>query len=252
MTSAAMAIRLARIRGLLFDKDGTLIDFERTWAPINKEVARLAAGGDEAAYHRLLDACGYDSASERTRPGSIFAAAGLDETVAFLTRAMAGRVPSDLKPRIERLYTDGGGTHAVLLDGMAMAIQALQARGYRLGVATNDTAAGLDASLGRCALLDPFEFRVGCDSGHGAKPAPGMIHAFARATGLALDEIAMVGDSSHDMETASRAGPVLCVAVLTGTGTRADLAPHADIVLDHVRDLLTVLPDPRARSSREC
>jgi phosphoglycolate phosphatase len=234
--------RLSRIRGLLFDKDGTLIDFERTWAPINREVARLAAGGDEAGYHQLLDACGYDEASATTRPGSIFAAAGLEETVDFITRHRMGRVPPNLTESIAKLYADGGGKYAVLLDGMAQAIEAFRRRGYALGVATNDTHAGLLASLGRCNLLDPFTFAAGCDSGHGAKPDPGMILAFARHAGLALDQIAMIGDSSHDMETAHRAGPVLRVAVLTGTGTRADLEPVADLVLDHVRDLLSVLP----------
>jgi phosphoglycolate phosphatase len=233
---------LKRIRGLLFDKDGTLIDFERTWAPINIDVARAAAGSDDTAFERVLAACGYDRATATTQPGSIFAAAGLNDTVAFLTAEMKGRVPKDLKAQIERLYAEGGGKHAVLIDGMADAIAALQQRGYILGVATNDTEAGLMASLGRCQLLDPFVFKAGCDSSHGAKPDPGMIHAFARATGLALDEIAMIGDSAHDMETAHRAGPVLRVAVLTGTGTRADLEPVADIVVDHVAALVGLLP----------
>jgi phosphoglycolate phosphatase len=236
------ARRLSRIRGLLFDKDGTLINFERTWAPINREVARLAAGDDEAGYHQLLDACGYDEAKGTTRPGSIFAAAGLAETVDFITKQRQGRVPANLTERVAKLYADGGGKHAVLIEGMAQAIEALRRRGYVLGVATNDTHAGLLASLGRCHLLDPFTFQAGCDSGYGAKPDPGMIHAFARQAGLALDQVAMIGDSSHDMETAHRAGPVLRVAVLTGTGTRADLEPAADLVLDHVRDLLAVLP----------
>jgi phosphoglycolate phosphatase-like HAD superfamily hydrolase len=31
---------------VLFDKDGTLLDYRRTWEPINREAATLAAGGD--------------------------------------------------------------------------------------------------------------------------------------------------------------------------------------------------------------
>jgi phosphoglycolate phosphatase len=146
-------------------------------------------------------------------------------------------VPDDLHAVIAGLYADGGAKHAVSLPGMAVTLSALRARGLVLGVATNDTAAGLAASLDRCDLLHNFDFTAGCDSGFGAKPEPQVILAFAAAHGLALNEIAMVGDSTHDMETARRAGPVLRVAVLSGTGTRADLAPQADVVLDSVCDL---------------
>ena len=34
------------IRGILFDKDGTIIDYWRTWVPINRKVALYAARGD--------------------------------------------------------------------------------------------------------------------------------------------------------------------------------------------------------------
>jgi phosphoglycolate phosphatase len=48
----------------------------------------------------------------------------------------------------------------------------------------------------------------------------------------------MVGDSLHDLQ-AGRAAGLRCVAVLTGIAGRADLAPHAEAVLDHVG----LLPD---------
>ena len=51
----------------------------------------------------------------------------------------------------------------------------------------------------------------------------------------------MVGDSAHDL-IAGRAAGMQCVGVLTGTATRADLAPLADVVLPdigHIPDWLT-------------
>jgi phosphoglycolate phosphatase len=228
---------VSSIKGLLFDKDGTLLDFAKTWSPINRDVAMYAAGGNARERDRLLTAGGYDLATGALAGGSIFSAAGLEATAQFLAQEMAGRVPADLRAEIGRLYREGGAAHAVLLDGAAQAIDALRAQRFVLGIATNDTADGMEASLQRCGIRDAFSFRVGCDSGYGSKPEPGMIHAFCRATGLAAEAVAMIGDTAHDMETGARAGVGLKIAVLSGTSSRAELADHADVILPSVAEL---------------
>ena len=75
------------------------------------------------------------------------------------------------------------------------------------------------------------------------KPAPDVIHAFAGLTGLAPAEIAMVGDNRHDMQTGRAAGAGLLVGVLSGTGTRAALAPLADVLLNSVVELPALLKE---------
>ena len=39
---------MADIKGILFDKDGTLVDFQKTWFAIGDRLALQAAGGDRA------------------------------------------------------------------------------------------------------------------------------------------------------------------------------------------------------------
>jgi phosphoglycolate phosphatase len=68
-----------------------------------------------------------------------------------------------------------------------------------------------------------------------------MVHGFAKATGLAPEEIAMVGDNTHDLHMARNAKAGLAVGVLTGTGTRASLESHADHVLASIEDLENLL-----------
>ena len=38
------------IAAILFDKDGTLIGYDASWGPVNRELAAIAARGDAAAY----------------------------------------------------------------------------------------------------------------------------------------------------------------------------------------------------------
>lgn len=227
------------IRGILFDKDGTLLDYWRTWVPINREAAHVAAAGDAKLTRELLAAGGQDPETGDVRPGTVLAAGTHDEVAAaFAAHLGASRTPAGLAATIERIFREGGARHAVLVDGAADTVARLAAGGYTLGVATNDSAGGLDASLGRFdGLLAHFRFTAGCDSGFGAKPEPGMVHAFCRATGLAPAEVAVVGDAVHDLEMGRRAAVGWRIGVLGGTGTEAVLAPHADAVLASVAEL---------------
>jgi phosphoglycolate phosphatase len=59
------------IKGVLFDKDGTLLDYFETWMPVNRELSLAVADGDEALAQRLLVAIGYDPEQGLVRPGSV-------------------------------------------------------------------------------------------------------------------------------------------------------------------------------------
>jgi phosphoglycolate phosphatase len=68
-----------------------------------------------------------------------------------------------------------------------------------------------------------------------------MIHAFAAATGLEPIEIAMVGDNSHDIETARAGGAGLAIAVLSGNAAHGDIAHLADHTLASIAELPQLL-----------
>jgi phosphoglycolate phosphatase len=112
----------------------------------------------------------------------------------------------------------------------------LRARGLALGVATNDGEGPARLHLDRAGVLGHVDFLAGYDSGHGAKPAPGQLHAFCAATGLPPQAVLMVGDSLHDL-TAGRAAGMRTVGVLTGLASATDLAGEATVVLDHIGHL---------------
>ena len=105
-----------------------------------------------------------------------------------------------------------------------------------LGVATNDAEAAAQSQLRGLGLGGYFDFLAGADSGHGAKPDPGQCLAFCAATGMQPAQVAMIGDSTHDLHAGAAAGMVP-VAVLSGPATREDLAPHAAVVLPDIGHL---------------
>jgi phosphoglycolate phosphatase len=226
-----------KIRGILFDKDGTIIDYFRTWVPLNREAALFAAGGDAVLAAELLRAHGQDPETGTIAGDSVLAIGSIAEIAEAFAAHLGDRAPAGLTASLDRLFAEGGARNAVLIPGADRTLATLKARGLRIGVATNDSVAGLKASLKRTGTLDMLDFTCGYDSGYGTKPAPGMALAFCAAVKLKPDEIAVVGDAAHDLAMGRAANVALTVGVLSGTGTAAQLEPLADIMLDSINDL---------------
>jgi phosphoglycolate phosphatase len=226
------------IRGILFDKDGTIIDYWRTWVPINREVALFAARGDAELSAELLRLGGHDPATDRVTPGSVLAAGSVEDIAETFAARLGADTPPDLAAGIEAIFRRGGAAHSALIEGARETILELKRRGYGIGLATNDSAGGLEASLAGHDILGLFDFAVGCDSGFGSKPDPRMILGFCRVLDIGPREVAVVGDAVHDLAMGRAAGAGLTVGVLSGTSARADLEAFADLILPSLNELL--------------
>lgn len=223
------------LKGLLFDKDGTLLDFQATWG---KWAANLVIWLTETCPDRaeaLAARLQIDRVGETIEPGSIMIAGTPDEIAREAAIVLTETAEAELSAQILNL---SDRVTPVALCELAPLLRSLMQGGIHLGVATNDFEPVARAQLDQLGIIEQFGFVAGFDSGFGGKPGPGMCDAFLAAHGLAPHEAAMVGDSLHDM-AAGRAAGMVCIAVETGTATRAELATLADIVLPDI----TCLPD---------
>lgn len=228
------------IRAILFDKDGTLVDYEASWTPINARAVALASSGDEALADRLRVAVGVDRTGRATAPQSIMAAGSAGEVAAAFVAAGARFEAVELARALDDLFL-AGVDDMVAVGDLPVLLGRLAARGLALGIASSDNEASVRAMAARFGIDHLLVFIGGWDSGHGAKPEAGLGLAFAAEAGCAPHEIAVVGDTGHDMGLARACGAGLAVGVLTGTGTRASLGADADMVLDSIADLEAVL-----------
>ncbi len=225
---------MAEVRGIVFDKDGTLFDFQSTWAEATARLLNELSRGDAALLGALAEAAGFDRASRLLLPHSVILANTLPEAADALLQALPAGTSQALV--VETMIRTADGVPQVEVVPLIPYFEALGQRGLRLGLATNDAEAPARKHLNEAGIASAFHFVAGYDSGHGAKPGPGQLVAFCAATGLHPTEVVMVGDSRHDL-TAGRAAGMATVAVLTGAATADDLAPHADVVLDHIGHL---------------
>ena len=221
------------IKGILFDKDGTLFDFAKTWeAWANAFLTRLTQG-DLARATMIGAAVGFDLAANRFATDSIVIAGTPGEVVDVLSP----HVPEMSKAAlIDLLNEEASRAPQSEVTPLIPFLEVLRARGLALGVATNDAEAPALAHLNKAGVTHLFDFIAGFDSGHGGKPGPGQLNAFAKTVGLAPNQIAMIGDSTHDL-IAGKAAGMTRIAVLTGMASADDLAPHADVVLPDISHL---------------
>lgn len=231
--------RRKRIRAILFDKDGTLIDFERTWSAVARELALEAAGGDEERAGHMLEAGGYDLEAGRFRSGSVFAAGTNADIVDLWYPEAASEEHKERVAQFDTRTAEEGARQAVAIEGIADALVRLHGKGYVIGIATNDSTRGADLTVQALGFAPLISTVIGYDVVVNPKPAADPVLHFAERAGVGPAEIAVVGDNAHDLEMARAAGAGLSIGVLSGTGIRADLEKLADVILPSV----AALPD---------
>jgi phosphoglycolate phosphatase len=225
------------IRAILFDKDGTLIDFDASWSVAYRELALDIAGGDAEAAEAMLTKGGLDPVSGRFRPGSALAAGTTPEIVGLWWPDLAGEAFVDRVAEIDRVFHANGIRYSVPVPGLAETLTALARMGIVMGVATNDSTAAARAALDALGVGDRLPYVFGYDSVPSPKPAPDIVHAFADVVGVRPVEVAVVGDNRHDLAMARSSGAGAAIGVLSGNSGSDDLAPLADVILPSIREL---------------
>ncbi len=225
------------MHGILFDKDGTLLDFEATWLPVLRAFAHDLAHGDEATAEAMLVKGGFDLETGRFRAGSTIAAGTSVDLAMLWYPTLDGDALATIVARINAGFAAGRPDHAIVLPGVSETLSELSGRGHVLGVATNDGTTAAMEALAAIGLRDFFALVLGYDAVAHPKPAPDMVHAFAAETGMTPANVVVVGDNAHDLVMARTAGAGAAIGVLSGNSAMEDLAPFADAILNSIVDL---------------
>lgn len=207
----------------LFDCDGTLVDSQHSIC---------------AAMEACFAAAGL-APPERERTRSVVGLSLVEAMRAMLPEAdEAAHV--EMAEGYKRAFRDLRAEDAVeepLFDGIAASLDALEADGWLLGVATGKSRYGLDLCLASHGLAGRFVTLQTADR-HPSKPHPSMIEAAMAEAGAAPETTWMIGDTSYDMAMARAAGAIPLGALwgyhdegaLRAAGARHVAAHPAEII----------------------
>ncbi len=230
-----------RIGGVLFDKDGTLIDVNATWVPIYREVLMDLFRTDIAGAESLMVQAGYDPVTGKFRAGSTLAGGTTRQLVQLWWPGIDEAGIAEKARILDHDYVHMVREKLAPLMPLAPILEELRGMGLKLGVATNDSHVSASNHMAHVGVFEMFDDIIAADTVPVPKPSGDMIRRFAQVTGLAASAIAMVGDNSHDMEEARNGGAGLAIAVLSGNAAHEDIAHLADHTIDSVADLPALL-----------
>lgn len=196
------------VRAVLFDLDGTLVDSLRDIGEsMNEALAELGLGPHPLDAYRRFVGDGVGKLAERALPPQ--AAHRQGEAVAAFRRIYAERLLETTAP----------------YAGIPAALAGLAARGLPLGVLTNKPQEAAERIVAALFPAGTFARVAGQREGSARKPDPAEALRLACELGFAPDELALVGDTSTDMQTATRGG-LLPVGALWGFRDRDELMTH--------------------------
>jgi len=233
--------RIFHCDGLIFDKDGTLIDSFVSWprlietriailredlgfdislVPVLERLMGLAENGEVIRRSPIVVGSREQTASAVC--AGLFYHLGLPWDLG-LEKVLAAFTAADRSISLKE--------QAVPVTGTVEALRNLSLAGFKLAVATNDS---LDRTkkLMAYAGFAPFISAYACrDEVKEAKPAPDAVFLAARRLGLDPERCAVVGDALLDIKMAKNANACQAIGVLTGASLPEDFAGQADAIL---------------------
>ncbi len=205
-----------RIKGLIFDLDGVLVDTVpahfRAWTRMFNEYGYEFGTKD---YRSLVDG----------RPRFDGARAVMNRHSDSEVRKAADKKNDYYVEMIER------GEFQVFDAAIAL-VRQCQALGLKLAAASS--SANVRAVLEKANLIDAFSVVVGGDEVERGKPNPDIFLTASNGLGLSIDECIVIEDSSSGVEAAKRGG-FTCIGLLHDDHDE-ELA-GADIVVSSLADL---------------
>jgi HAD superfamily hydrolase (TIGR01509 family) len=213
---------VARVRAVLLDVDGTLIDSNAAHAAAYVEAGRELG-------------IALDPRAVRDRIGK-----GGDKLVPEVSgRRKDSPEGHALNERKKAIFAERYLPTLRPTPGARALLERLRDEGLIRIVATSASREDLEKLLRQAGITDLIQGATSADDAAASKPAPDIVQAALALTGCSPEEVLMLGDTPYDVKASRRAG-VRVIAVRCGGWTDAELA-GANAIFEDPQELLNHL-----------
>ncbi|MBI3167023.1 MAG: HAD family hydrolase [Chloroflexi bacterium] len=230
-----------KAEAIIFDKDGTLIDFDAMWGGWTIHLAgQLHQISGLNVREPLCRAMGYDEAGKKVLPHGMLASNPMAKLYRLTVEVMQslGLSAEEAKRVVEKGWCipDPILLAKPFTDTRAL-FSSLHSKGIKIAIATADDRAPTQAMIEAFDIEEYIASMICADDGIPSKPAPDMVLSLCERMKIQPAKVMVVGDTVSDLKMAHVAGAGLAVGVLSGVSSARDLAAHADLLLESVDEL---------------
>jgi phosphoglycolate phosphatase len=228
-------------QAIVFDKDGTLIDFDAMWGNWTVQLAdRLEASTSLNIRQALCECYGYDIARRKILPDGKLTCTPMWQLRELMVEVVESFELSPLEAAcaIEQAWhVPDPVTLARPFTDTRKLFSNIHRLGIKIAIATSDDRAPTEAMLNAFGVTDLVATLVCADDGIRAKPAPDMVTTICERLYVDSGNVLVIGDTVADLQMARSAGAGYVIGVLSGAGSLANLTPLADILIDTINTL---------------
>lgn len=231
------------IQAILFDKDGTLMKFDRYWVEVSRH-----------AVNDILQQLGLEDVPTECLLAALGVKDGISDTDGLLCKGTYEQIGLALNEVLREHGADVSEADSIKMtlaaydknadtgkvepvcENLREVLLNLKRRGRRLAVVTTDNASITAKCLEKLGIADVFD-KVYTDNGQTpVKPDPWCAKDFLNRCGIAPQNALMVGDTMTDVRFARNAG-IAAIGVGEKPDGRKRLVPYADAVLPDISHL---------------
>lgn len=237
-------------QAIVFDKDGTLIDFFHLWKKrtqlcVERLISKVdGQGGDNHLRYSLYSSLGYDFERDTFDGDGPLATASTTTLSAIATAVLYQHgIPwLEAEQLTQKIFTTCMSKTPDLGDlqpigDIKTLFNHLSEANILISIVTSDDRDSTIATLEALGIEEMINFLVCGDDDIPNKPSPIAVRMIQEYFDIETSKIMVVGDTIADMIMGTRAGVGCRVGVLRGAGDRKALESYSDVLINSIDDI---------------